>query len=315
MSPPAGATQLTSWRDLPAHARTGVDHRLGGAVVHFEPATGGFSGGILGLATTTVERVFIKAVQSESDSAVDYRTEAALSAVLPAGVPTPRLRFTFERQGWLVLCFDAVAGSHPAEPWRVDQLEAVLRRLHECEPALSCAALPPLPTVADRMRGRCRTWRSLVQTGFHDRVSVGDLSAWERGHLDRLAEVETDWEHRVYGAELLHFDLRFDNIMLEPGGGVWFLDWGRACIGPRWVDVVCLLLESDLGEVDAAAVFAEYPFGSSPDPRAVDAFLVALASNWRHSAAEPPPPHARHLQARRIKSRDQTLAWLARRWR
>jgi len=302
-----------SWFDLPSSARTGIERRLGGAVSAFDPAAGGFSDGVLGLVTTVAVGVFIKAVPSDSSSAVDYRTEAAVSQILPSGVPTPRLRFTFEEHGWLILCFDAVAGRHAAEPWTAGQLNAVLRTLRECGNALSSVALPGLPTVAHRMQGRCRTWRSLAETGSHDQLGVDDLSAWERDHLDRLAQVEDGWEREVDGGDLLHFDLRFDNIMLGPEG-VWFLDWGRTHVGPRWVDAVCLLLESDLGAIDAQATFAAHTLGSSPDSRAVDAFLVALASNWTRSAAEPPPPHAPDLQARRIRSRDQTLAWLSDRW-
>jgi hypothetical protein len=300
-----------SWFDLPASARTGIERRLGAAVSAFDPAAGGFSDGVLGLGMAAADRVFIKAVPSDSSSAADYRTEAAVSQILPPGVPTPRLRFTFEQHGWLILCFDAVDGRHPAEPWRAGQLEAVLQTLHTCENALSSAALPRLPTVADRMRGRCRTWRSLAETGIHNQLGLDDLSAWERDHLDRLAQVEDGWEREIVGEDLLHFDRRFDNIMLGPGETVWFLDWGRACTGPRWVDVVGLLLESDLGAIDAPATFAAHTRGSSPDNRAVDAFLVALASNWRHSATT---PHAPDLRARRIRSRNQTLAWLAHRW-
>ena len=303
-----------SWFNLPASARAGIEGRLGGAVSAFEPAAGGFSDGVLGLGTAAAGRVFIKAVPNDSSSAADYRIEAAVSRLLPSGFPTPQLRFTFEQAGWLILCFDAVDGRHPTEPWTAGQLDAVLRTLHACGSALSCAAPPGLPTVADRMKGRCRTWRSLAETGIHDQLGVEDLSAWERDHLGRLAQVEDGWEHHVDGQDLLHFDLRFDNIMLAPGGDVLFLDWGRACAGPRWIDVVCLLLESDLGAIDAPAMFAAHTIESSPGSRAVDAFLVALASNWRHSAAEPPPPHAPGLQARRVRSRDQTLAWLAHRW-
>lgn len=308
------ASGKRSWFDLPASARTGIERRLGGAVSAFDPAAGGFSDGVLGLGTTVAGRVFIKAVPNDSSSAADYRTEAAVSHILPSGVPTPSLRFTFEQHGWLILCFDAVDGRHPTEPWTAGQLDAVLRTLHACGNALSSVALPGLPTVADRMQGRCRTWRSLAETGIYDQLGVDNLSAWERDHLDRLAQVEESWEREVDGEDLLHFDLRFDNIMLGSEGGVWFLDWGRACTGPRWIDVVCLLLESDLGAIDAPAAFAAHTLGSSPDGRAVDAFLVALASNWRHSATESPPPHAPDLQARRIRSRDQTLTWLAHRW-
>ncbi|MFI6734751.1 phosphotransferase family protein [Nonomuraea sp. NPDC050451] len=115
------------------------------------------------------------------------------------------------------------------------------------EEAAVSAALPPgvpaprpltpapvdgLPTVAARMKGRCELWQG---------PGAARLGAWERDHLARLAEVEREWESLVTGDTMLHFDPRFDNILIDERGPARLVDWGRACVGPDWVDLVCLL--------------------------------------------------------------------------
>lgn len=249
--------------------------QLGSAVRELEYRPGGFSWGVLGVATLeSGERVFIKAVYGD---AAGYREEAVVAAALPASVPTPRLRFAVERAGWVLLCFDEAPGALPHEPWWPGELEAALAALTTCARALTPSPVRGVPTLAERMAG----WPG----------------SRERDHPEWLA-----------GDTLLHFDPRFDNFVID--GMAMLVDWGRACTGPAWVDLVCLLLESDLGGRDPQQIFAGHPLGRAADPVQVDAFLVALASYWTHTSALPGPPHAPHLQARREYSRRATLAWL-----
>ncbi|WP_127930984.1 hypothetical protein [Nonomuraea polychroma] len=90
------------------------------------------------------------------------------------------------------------------------------------------------------------------------------------------------------------------------------MDWGRACVGPAWADLVCLLLESELGAIDPEEVFTRHPLGGQAPPERVDALLVALLGYWTRTAAisaqEP------HLRERREHSRRAALAWLRSRW-
>ncbi len=46
---------------------------------------------------------------------------------------------------------------------------------------------------------------------------------------------------------LLHFDPRSDNVVIDDHGTARLVDRSRARIGPARVDLVCLLMESDLG--------------------------------------------------------------------
>ena len=85
----------------------------------------------------------------------------------------------------------------------------------------------------------------------------------------------------------------------------------RARSGQPWIDAICLLLESDIGALDAYALFLDTATESRADPNAVDGFLVALASNWRHAATTPLVGRNRHLQQRRHYSAETTVQWIA----
>lgn len=281
-------TQRADWHSLPTRLRQDVGEWLDGDVVTFTPADGGFSvGGVVGVASSGSDYVFVKAVPADHPAAADYRIEAQVAAALPPDVPTPRLRRTADREGWLLLAFDAVDGRPAAEPWTDEHLAAALLALTRTADALTPAPDVDVPTVAQRMAGRCETWRELERSGRSGSIRVDQLPVWEREHLPRLAALEAIWPDRVTGCSLLHFDLRHDNVLITTGGAV-VVDWGRACRGPAWVDLACLLLESDLGGRDPEQLFAGHPLGLDADPADVDALLVALASYWTHGAALPP---------------------------
>ncbi|WSA18326.1 hypothetical protein OHB15_03305 [Streptosporangium subroseum] len=107
------------------------------------------------------------------------------------------------------------------------------------------------------------------------------------------------WTELAVGDTLMHFDPRFDNILISPCGTAHLVNWGRACIGPAWGDLVCLLLQPDLGDVDPEEIFVGHPVGEAAEPEQVDAFLVALAGYWTHTASLPELAHAPHLGDRR----------------
>ncbi|MEU1394051.1 MULTISPECIES: phosphotransferase [unclassified Nonomuraea] len=260
------------------------------------------------------QEVFVKAVPGDDPYAGDYRLGSKVASQLPKGLPTPRLRFVCERAGWVLLCYDLVLGQLPHEPWHLDELAAVMRALTACANALTPTPVTGLPTVADRMTGRCDTWRRLEHDGVLGALTIDDLGTWERRHLKTLAAIEARWPLAMQGDTLLHFDLRFDNCLIGPDGMALLVDWGRACTGPAWVDLVCLLLQSDLGDLNPRLLFLDHPLGRDADPQAVDAFLTALASYWTYTATLPGPTHAPHLQRRRERSRQMTIGWLQDRW-
>lgn len=308
-------TERRGWQDLPAFVRERVSRLVGGAVARFEPVAGGFAvGAVVGRVYGGDGCIlFLKAVPVAHPAAPDYRAEANLLQALPAPLPFARLQAVIEEHGWVLLLLDALDGEVPEEPWTASDLHGALAALDLTGRLLTPSPVQDVPTVADRMRGRCQTWRGLQTQGAAGPLRLQDVTAWERAQLDRLAAHEAGWDELVLGHTLLHFDLRHDNCIVLRTGQVAFVDWGRACLGPGWIDLVCLLLLSDTGATDPWKVFDAQPHRTTADPAAVDAFLVALASYWRTAAAAP-VPGAPHLQARRAVSRDAALAWLQHRW-
>jgi hypothetical protein len=73
---------------------------------------------------------------------------------------------------------------------------------------------------------------------------------------------------------------------------------------------VCLLLESSIGSLDAEKLFLRSSRGAAADPVAVDAFLVALASYWRHAGSQPADEPARRMRVRQVRSGEATVKWL-----
>jgi hypothetical protein len=297
---------MDDWADLQAD----LERHTGEPVLAFEPASGG-SGGIRGIVWTTNDQYFVKAVPLSSPWLADCRIEAVVTSP-----QSPRLRWAAECADQFVLAFDVAPGHEPAEPWP----EADLRRVLAATDQLEAIYRPEgadafvLPTVVERMRGRCSTWRELARYGVRNQLTVAHLSDWERGNLRRLAAIEGDWERLVVGDHLLHFDLRHDNLRLTDDGQVWVLDWGRACRGPDGVDAVCLLLESSIGALGADELFRRTARGAAADPAAVDAFLVALASYWRYVGSLPVDDGSAWIRPRQVRSGEATVAWLRRRW-
>lgn len=230
----SGAVDGRRWESLPEEIRAWVAARLAEPVV-FQPAVGG-GAPVAGIVRTRDDEFFLKAARLDSPAVADYRLEARVAPVVPA----PRLRSQEEVGGWFVLCFDVAPGRQPDEPWGEVELRGVLSAVDRMAADLQHSVTPELPTVVDRMKGRCSTWRQLHAHGSWDGLDVSALGEWERSALPRLAAVEAAWEGLVRGDSLLHFDLRHDNLRVTPAGEVVMLDWGRACVGPSWsITCVC----------------------------------------------------------------------------
>ena len=73
-------------------------------------------------------RYFVKAVSAEPNPTPPayHRREARIVGALPATAPVPRLLWTYDDGDRVLLVFEDVAGTHPAEPWRDDELARVL---------------------------------------------------------------------------------------------------------------------------------------------------------------------------------------------
>ena len=302
------ATRRRTWDDLPSAVRDAVGRKVRDQVVGFSPSVGGFSvDAVIGvLSLSGARRLFIKGVPCSHPSVGDYRLEAALLTAIPDVPAMPQLVGVVDAFDWFVVILEALEGSIAHEPWQQRQLAATLDALVVADQATQAVRLD-LPTVAERMAGRCETFKRWPGNNVA-------LTDWCLANLERLRALETQWTELVVGDAVLHFDLRHDNCWIRPDGSVAILDWGRACLGPRWVDVVCLLLLSDTGLLDRDSVLTSHPLCAHANSEHVDAFLVALLSYWANAASGITIVGAPQLRQRQVRSRAATEQWLAARW-
>ena len=230
------------------------------------------------------------------------RAEAATGAALPAEAPAPRLLHVVDDAEWVTLVFEDVDGRHPTVPWRDDEL----RRVLAATIGLGALAPPPhVPTVADRYGGAFRGWRTLAGEGGGD---VPD--PWCRRHLDRLAELEAQWEEVTVGPLLVHGDVRSDNVLLV-GDDVVFVDWTSTCTGVGWFDLVAMLPSVELeggGPPERVLELA----GVGIDPEALLPVVTALAGYFTERGRLPDPPGLPTVRAFQQAQGALARAWLRR---
>jgi aminoglycoside phosphotransferase (APT) family kinase protein len=311
--PPATGERL-AWADAPAWLRVEVEARLGGRVVQAVTQPSGFSPGLAArLRLADGRRAFVKAVGPEPnpDSPAMHRAEARAMAVLPRAAPAPRLLWSLDRDGWVALAFEDVAGTHPALPWRRDELGRVLGLVAGL--AALAPAPPELPPIAERLERSFVGWRRLAAAHAAGADDLAGLDPWAARHLDRLADLEAGWPAAAEGRTLVHGDLRADNLLLTPTRVV-AVDWPSACAGAAWADLLLLLPSVAMqGGPDPEPAFAAHPAAAGADPRAVTTALAAWAGFLVGGSRLPPPPGLPTLRGFQLGQGRVALAWLRRR--
>jgi hypothetical protein len=102
--------------------------------------------------------------------------------LLPRSAPAPRLLWSLDRRGWVVLAFEDVDGAKPTLPWRPSELRRVLEMVATMATALTPAS-PGLPTL--RAFSSARGWSPSTGCGGPagpDRLPrAGRPRDWMRG--------------------------------------------------------------------------------------------------------------------------------------
>jgi aminoglycoside phosphotransferase (APT) family kinase protein len=303
---------------VPPDVRAAFEKWAGARVLTAVSQPSGFSPGVAArLKLSDARGVFVKAIgpTPNPDSPAIHRREARIVAALPDHVPVPRLLWTHDggAEGWVVLAFEEVAGRHPFEPWRLDELDRVLGACAEL-----CEALTPSPLsvedaglASEKVRARICGWQRLQ----HEPHLVRRLDAWSQEHLHALAELESHAPAAVHGQTLLHFDIRADNILLDDEH-VWFFDWPAACIGAPWFDVVAFVPSVTMqGGPSAADVWDRYSGGRSVAAELVTQSLAAVAGYFTRESLLSAPPGLPTLRAFQAAQGVIARRWLAERIR
>lgn len=294
-----------------------VEDVVGEKVRGEQPAAAGFTMSVAStLRLARGGKVFVTAGEVGSAAGQAVTTGAELAPTI--GDLGPQLRSHRIVEGWSVAIYDHIPGA-AIEQWddhavrSVQELSLLLRE--RLDPSPVDRTVP----YAQAFSPLLGCWPALRDPGHPERSSVQHIADLELPHgLDvaRLADLEADWLRQLEsGSALQHGDLRADNVVREPRGRLWLVDWTHRWTAPGWADLV--RLAPDLvahGGHDPDDFLTGSAWGDAPSD-GVDVMLAGLAGRaWRdgHLPEVPDLPGLRRMQREQAHA---TLGWLARRLR
>lgn len=306
----ASGGRRLAWDEVPPAVRRRLEGVLGAAVVEAVSQDGGFSPGLAARCRLDDgRRVFVKAVSPAQNphACRIHRREAEIASLLPPTPFAPTLRHVYDDGTWVALVFDEVAGRQPAEPWRIEELDAVVPALRAFTRTMTPSPVDGLQTVADKQRAVFGGWRRIAE-GDGD---LGTFPDWVRHRLDGLVALEDRWEEATIGNSLVHADIRADNLLLTDDGRVVLVDWPWACVGADFVDLAFFLPSVGLGGgPDVATVVDRYHLLDDVDRDGFVVTFVAVAGFFVRSCQDEPPPGIPRLRSFQRAQADVALAWL-----
>lgn len=300
---PHGRTaRRLEWAHLPPQVRRLVEQRLGAPVATAESQGSGFTPGFASRLTgENGARLFVKAASKKAQAqfAASYAEEARKHALLPDGVPAPRLEWVHHDDLWIVLGFECVDGRPPARPWCRSELDACLDSL-----AVVAELMDPLPAglsldpIVEDLPGLIAGWE-YVRRQHPD---------WP--HLDEVEALVASYGDFPGNDAFVHTDARDDNFLVTDGRAL-LCDWNWPALGPVWLDAVDLLISAYGDGLDADAVLLEHPLTRDADPDHVDAWLAMLTGYMLEARDRPKPPNSPYLRMHANWWGEVGWAWLS----
>jgi Ser/Thr protein kinase RdoA (MazF antagonist) len=301
------------WADLPDEVRAIIEERCGGMVETAESMGTGFTPGFASrLRLTDGRRVFVKAADDATRAvfAASYREEMRKLEALPDAIPSPRLRWSHDADGWVILGFDDVAGRHPRRPWRPEELGLVLAAIDR-----TAALLTPAPDTY--------AWEPL--SGFlgddphpWDQITAERIGPdWLRPQLPECARLADLGDAAMAGDTIVHADIRDDNVLIDAADRVWICDWNWPLLGNPALDTVCVLISAHGDGLDADAWLPRCETTRDQASEVVDGSLALLAGYFWTASQEPVPETSPWLRVHQRWYAEATTDWLSRRrgWR
>jgi aminoglycoside phosphotransferase (APT) family kinase protein len=301
------------YEEIPVPVRAPLESWLGRRVVETRSVESGFSPGVASMLRDEAgRRFFLKAVSQDINeyAAELHRREIAVMADLPPDCGAPRLLWSHDRAGWVLLLLEWAPGRHPGAPWTPADLATVFNGLAELSQALT-----PSPTsvrlIGETYGAAFRGWHELFVAADQAMLERLDLAA--RRNLALFAELEAGWEQAAAGTTLLHGDLRSDNILLTDSG-IAVVDWPYASLGAAWFDVLFMLPSVRMeGGPAPEELFVCAPQAEGADPGAVTRVLAAVTGFFVTQSLLPAPPGLPTLREFQAAQGEVALAWLLRR--
>lgn len=262
---------------VPERVRAWVEATLGSPVVTTAEQVGGMSPGCATRVTCADgTRAFVKAVGDElnPDTPRLFRREAAVLAHLGADPLWARVLASYDDGAWVALLVEDVEGRHP-DFTAHDELDAVLSGTDRLAGVLAERVVPDTVDLVS-VSGVFDKWADSL-AGLGEAPAATPVPCWLRDDADGWADVLRAHAGRAM-SQVVHWDIRVDNLLRRPDGGIVFVDWGMAARGPGWVDPLLARME----RVDEA--WFDESVGASPaladvGDDAVTAFLAGFAAH------------------------------------
>lgn len=219
------------WNELPEQVRSAV-RDVCGEVVEVRPVLNGRNAEFVAtLGLRSGQRTFCKGACSTGPQARALRFEARVASVLPRSAP--RLLWTVEQAGWLLLGFEHVEGRHAdLSPGSGDVL-LVIDALVDAARQLTPSPLDGVPPWAG-MVGRGAPWRTLRAN------PPAGLDSWTADHLAVFAAQEPAALEMLSGRTLAHTDVHEQNLLINDRAHI--MDWAWAKVAPPWLDLAHLVI-------------------------------------------------------------------------
>lgn len=196
------------------------------------------------------------------------------------------------------LVLEDLSEAHWPPPWSDASVEAVLTALSLIRRAAPLAG-SDLPNLTDNL-AQSPCWHTIAAEPA-EFLSLGMCSgAWLEACLpDLLAAAKAV---PTEGQDLLHLDVRSDNICFRADGSAVLVDWNWACLGNGAFDIACWApsLHSEGG-----------PLPEKIAPGALE-FAAWLAGFFGAQAGRPIVPDAPHVRTVQKKQLTVALPWAAR---
>jgi len=195
-----------------------------------------------------------------------------------------------------LLVIEDLSACHWPPPWTPDQVAEVLRAVDALGPAPDS---PRLRSMAVALTGAGGWGAVRTRLDRFDGLGVTPPE-WIRAHLDTL-EAAAD-PALLEGPDLVHLDVRSDNLCFRPDGRVALVDWNWAGRGSRAGDVAFWLntVKLEGGPVPEAMW------------EAVDPGLRAIVAGYMAAtASDVPLPHLPRVRAFQKAQLEVSLPWAA----
>ncbi|WP_218019804.1 phosphotransferase [Rhodococcoides yunnanense] len=297
----------------PAAVIDAVEQLLGASVVREVPARMGFTLAIASWVEDAGGRqAFVKAAALGSGGGEGVRIGAELADVV--GDLAPPLIAYCTVDGWAIALYDVIDGSALRE-WDDETVDAMADMSRTLRERLDPSPIGELESYAAAFAPLLGTWNALISPDHPSFETVAHLSDKQLPYgLDavELAILESRWfdAPAVNSTSLQHGDIRRDNVIRDPSGRLWLVDWTHRWSSPGWVDMVRVAPDIAASGYDPERFFQTSAWRDAP-PDGVDVVLAGLAGRAWRDGFLPAVPDIPHLRSMQRDQADATLRWLA----